>query len=141
MRASGDGRARQGHPEAHRLQERKSERRSVLGAVEVNRWRAGRLARPAGISLLRSGPALLGPDGIEYGIVDGVGSAITADQRRRVGFADAGGKRDLLRQRVGRQVPAVEFAVFAAGENRTCEWIDRSRVDAPFPDRSRKLRE
>src|SRR5579872_3408145 len=101
-----------------------------------------RRSRPAFTEILRlrSIVLCLRPNCVQDRFVDGVGRAIAADHRRRVGFADTGGKRNHLRQSVGGQVPAIEFAVFTVGENRLSEGINRCGVDAPLLNSPRKPR-
>ena len=73
-------------------------------------------------------------------IIDRVNRPILADDRWRVRFPDTGCQREYLRERVGRQVPAVKFAVLAVGEYALREWIDRGGIDAPFANGVRMLR-
>src|SRR4051812_35474466 len=107
----------------------------------VRRWRGTMGASTAGARRRASsspgraaarGGSGHGADREQGAVVDRVHEPVAANDRRRVRLADAGGEHDLLRQRVGREVPAVEDPVLVVDERGMAGGVDGGGVDAPL---------
>ena len=76
--------------------------------------------------------AALGSAAKQHGIVDRIDGPVGPDERRGVGFAGRGSEVHHERQRVGREVPAVDVTVLAIDDGALVGRVDRGRIDAPF---------